>query len=74
LCARWTGEVDDEEGDDDILDGEEEVLAISREWEAVARGVGEGDTVRCSLEYLLFQLRIGSFDLDGSHMPKEIDL
>ena len=37
--------VDDEEGDDDVLDGEEEVLAVGGEGVGVAVGVGEGDGV-----------------------------
>ena len=37
--------VNDEDGDDDVLDGEEEVLAIGGKGELVAVGVGEGDGV-----------------------------
>ena len=35
-----------EERNDDVLDCEEEVLAICREWEVVTIGVGERDSVR----------------------------
>ena len=42
---RRAGVVDDEEGDDDVLDGEEEVLAVGGEGVGVAVGVGEGDGV-----------------------------
>jgi hypothetical protein len=39
-------EVQDKEGDDDVLDSEEEVLPIGGEGEMVARRVGERDRVR----------------------------
>lgn len=42
--------VDDEEGDDDVLDGEEEVLAVCGEGEFVAVRVGEGNGVREGFE------------------------
>ena len=38
--------MDYEEGDDDVLDGEEEVLAIGGEGEVVAVGVGKSDCIR----------------------------
>lgn len=44
--------VDYKEGDDDVLEGEEEVLAVSREGEIVAVGIGEGDCVGQSLEHV----------------------
>ena len=40
------GEVDDEDGDEGVLEGEEEVLAVGREGEVVPVGVGECDGVR----------------------------
>ena len=33
---------DDEEGDEHVLNGEEEILSIRRKGEAVPRGIGEG--------------------------------
>jgi hypothetical protein len=33
---------DDEEGDEDVLYGEEEVLSVCGKGEAVPRGIGEG--------------------------------
>lgn len=44
--------VDYKEGDDDVLEGEEQVLPISREGEVVAVGIGEGDRVGQSLKYV----------------------
>ena len=44
--------MDDEEGDDDVLDGEEEVLAVGRERELVAIRVRERDSVGERLEHV----------------------
>ena len=45
-CARaGRGVEDDEEGDEGVLDGEKEVLAVGAERKVVAHGVGEGDGV-----------------------------
>ena len=41
---------DDEQGNDDILECEKEVLPVRREWECMPHGVGEVDTVRERLE------------------------
>ena len=43
-CARWVV-VYDKEGDDDILKGEEEVLAVGGEGKLVAVRIGEGDRI-----------------------------
>ena len=44
--------MDDEEGDDDVLEREEEVLAVGREGELIPVAISQGDRVGESLEHI----------------------